>query len=414
MKTIKLDNGLCINLVPVKGAKIFKMMFIVRTGISYETPSTLGYSHLLEHMFIDSNPNFTGIKGIEELEKKGIDSNASTSHTCVDYYFTGSAKYWETIFDFMSECLVNPKFTQKVFTREKHAVIEELKNHLDDSRRKFKDTIQSVLYDPSILGKSVAATLENTKKCKLNDIKKFYKNHYSPQNVSILIMGKFPMAKIVKKLSIFNNFTNIIKNDLPNIHVNNIPKTIFVQEKKIDKTYCNMIFQLKLKSFDHDFYTAKVLEYILTDGFLSVLYKILRIEKKYIYHMSTELSSTYYDSDFAIIFNTDTKNFKNCIKCIFDSLNDLKKTINKKAYNMARQKIKTDWEKVTTNNKFSELSSHYEKIIIANIPAFSIDTYYKNLLSVTQHDIKKLLRAYFNQDNCWIFYCNKNKKMINL
>ena len=313
MKQYKLDNNFSVCLVPIDKAKIVSMRLVIRSGMAYETKETLGYSHMLEHILIDSNPKYPGTKGIEVLESKGIDMNASTGTELVDYRFTGDANEWKTIFEFLYYSVVSPKFTKQVFNREKKAIFEELKNHLDDKLRPHKDNIMKTLYANNVLRYTVADTIESTKKCTLGKIKKFFYQQYAPQNITLLVVGKFPMKQLQTKINLFADFEkhdSFRCNDgCPNIVRVNPPKEIYTKCPKANKVYCDMIFKLDIEPFSEDYYCGKVFEYIATNGFLSVFYKKLRLEKNWIYHMDSVLDVTCYDSDFTITFNTDSKNF---------------------------------------------------------------------------------------------------------
>jgi len=418
MKTYKLDNGFSVCLVPIASAKIVSMRLVIRTGVAYESKKTLGYSHMLEHILLDSNPKYPGTKGIEILESKGIDMNASTGPTIVDYRFTGATKHWTTMFDFVYYPLVAPKFTKRVFDREKKAIVEELKNHLDDKLRLYKDKIMETIYKGSVLEYYIAETLASTHKCTLSDITKFYNERYSPENVTLLVVGNFPMRKLCGKIKKFNSFKpsdlfqldasgDETSNDAvycPDIAVAKPGKEIYVKCPNVSKIYCDIIFKLDIEPFTKEYYTGKMLEYILTNGFLSILYKKLRLDKNWIYHMNSELSVTCYDSDFTITFNTDPKNFKLCVKEIFKSIKSLRHTIPPKTFAMSKEKIKTDMAKTITNNKINQTNSFISDQIEAGVKPTPINMFYDNLLKVTIADIKRFVDEYLEKSNAYIFY----------
>ena len=416
MKQYKFENGFSICLIPVSDAKVVSMKLIVRTGIAYETSKTLGYSHMLEHILLDSNPKYPGVKGIEALESCGIDMNASTSNTMVEYNFLGSSKYWKLIFEFVSLPLIDPNFTQKVFDRERNAVIEELKNHLDNKLRTYKDTMWRTLHKNKPLAAPIKDIVTNTKKCKLSDIKKFFYEQYSPENITLLVVGKFPYECLMKEMKVFQYFSESKyfnhHGDCPNIITTDPGKTIFTKSPKVSKVYCDIVFKLDTAPYSKDFYIGKIMEYVLTHGFLSLLYKKLRIDKKWIYHMKSDMDVSCYASDFTITFNTDPKNFTGCIREIFKSLASLTNNIPSDILHMVREKIQTDYDKIATNNQISQLNRHYETLIIHEIKLFDIKKYYTNLLSIDQNDIMEFAEQYFSKSNAWIFYGASSKQRI--
>ena len=408
MKQYTLSNGFSICLVPVTHAKIISMKLVVRTGIAYENPNTLGYSHLLEHILLDSNPKHLGLKGIEELESRGIQINASTGKNYVDYIYTGSTSNWKKIFDSLSGSLLNPKFTKKTFDREKHAVIEELKIHLDSPLKKYKDEILEKLYPKSIIASKITDILESTNKCTMKKFKQFFKEQYAPINSTLLVVGKFPMQQLMQKIKILENFETsdtFRGTECPHITLGKFPQEAYIKTPKVTKAYCNIIFNLDIKPYSKEFYIAHVLEYILTEGFMSVLFKKLRLEKKWIYNMDSTTDVTCFSSDFSLSFNTDRKNLPKCLREIFIQIDKLRKNgISKKLLNMTRMKIKTEWDRTATNNIISELCNHYQELIIADVPKISLDMYYKKLIKINASDLKTFINQYLDKDNSCIFY----------
>ena len=368
---------------------------------------------------MDTNPKYSGDEGIRATESRGIEMNASTSNDMVDYWYLGSAKYWELIFDFITAPLLKRTFRKKVFEREKHAVIEELKNHQDDKLRRYKDVMSKTVYPRSSISASIAEILKSTEKCTIADLAKFFKQNYSPTNTTLLVVGKFPINKLIAQIKKLEKFKQGCDGYVgcPHITTSAVPKEIFVKSPKVSKTYATLIFKLDITPYSKEYYTSKVLTYCLTDGFLSLLYKILRIEKKWIYSMHSFLSITCYDSDFSIKFNTDSKNFNGCVREIFKTLGHLKKTVDSATYKMAMAKISKDRDEMVTGNQVARLSMHYQDLIVAGAPTsapfITLDKYYANLLAVKPNEIKKFVAKNLNRSNCWLFYGSDKKPMLN-
>lgn len=402
MKYYKLANGFTIYLIPVKHARIVRMTLTIKSGTAYETDDTLGYSHILEHILMNSHPKYKDMEPTRITEKNGISMNASTDSDCVDYFYHGSSKYWELMFDMLIGPLHGPKFINKVFNREKMAVLEELKNYTDDQLRDYKDTIVSKLYPNCANGSSIKDIIESTKRCTLSDIKQFYNTEYSPGSCALIVVGNFPIRKLMSRIKEIEKI-QLKRQQMPKINVSHFKGQLFVKSPKVKKTYCDIVFHLELKRYDKQFYTAIVLSYMLSGGFLSILYKILRADKKLIYSISADLAVTVYDSDFTISFNTDSKNVDQCIDIIFKEIAKLQDKIDKSAYNIAMKMIETKRDELYTRNPIKSLTNHYQKIFIADSEPITKEKYYTELLKVKPRNIKLFVNKYLNKDNCVLF-----------
>ena len=141
------------------------------------------------------------------------------------------------------------------------------------------------------------------------------------------------------------------------------------------------MYKLDVVPYSTEHYIIKFISRILTDGMMSVLYKKLRIDKKWVYGVSSKLLLTNYDSNFVIKFETEPKHLKNCVEEILKA-SILKNNINKQIYKLAYEKIKTDYDLSHTDNRIDLLVEHYEDLIklIKWENMLSIDKFYENLL----------------------------------
>ena len=58
MKIINYDNGFKICFIPVKKVRVISITLVVRNGNIYENEKTLGFSHLLEHILVESSKKY--------------------------------------------------------------------------------------------------------------------------------------------------------------------------------------------------------------------------------------------------------------------------------------------------------------------------------------------------------------------
>jgi len=431
-KYYKLKNGLSICLVKIPKASVVNMMLVTKTGFAFENSNTLGYSHLLEHILMDSHPNFTVKNAWEEIEQKGIYANASTDYEIVDYTYMGSTKHWKTMFEFVTVPITGIKITKKTFNREMKAVKQELKNYMDESLRDYKDTIKSSIYKDTILASTEKETLNNTMKCTMNGLEKFFEEQYVYHNMTLLIVGNFPERELRRQIAKLENppIRQMLTSDAPlnkmvvtddgqqvsdiletnhmkGYHVN---KKVFVKSPKVEKVYCCLFFKLTTEPYSKDHYIAEFLSRILTDGMMSVLYKKLRVDKKWVYGVSSYISISTFDSDFSIKFNTESKHFKGCVDETFKSLAQLRKNVSKKIYSAGYEKIKTEYDMSRTSNIINKLTNHYEELIQYGMTGknmLTVNQYYDNLLKVKAYEIKDFINRYIIKDNCRLFYGSK-------
>ena len=82
-----MRNGLSVITSPMPHTRSVTICAFIKTGSRYETPSSSGISHLLEHMVFKGTKNFPNPRMISEgIEKVGGSMNASTDRELTIYW----------------------------------------------------------------------------------------------------------------------------------------------------------------------------------------------------------------------------------------------------------------------------------------------------------------------------------------
>ena len=83
-----------------KNAKICKIDSYINNGMIYENKNNCGISHLVEHIVIDGWKK-CGSSCNEYWKKRGVEINAETSQTYINYFITGLSRlprHWNYVF----------------------------------------------------------------------------------------------------------------------------------------------------------------------------------------------------------------------------------------------------------------------------------------------------------------------------
>ena len=92
MNKVETINNFKIIFNHDKNAKICKIDSYINNGMIYENKNNCGISHLVEHIVIDGWSK-CGSSCNEYWKKKGVELNAETSQTYINYYISGLSKY---------------------------------------------------------------------------------------------------------------------------------------------------------------------------------------------------------------------------------------------------------------------------------------------------------------------------------
>jgi len=214
-KKYKLKNGLTV-ILKHKESKGVLIQINVNVGSIYEKEKEKGYSHLVEHMLFEGTKKRQNAQIItSEIENLGGEVNAATSNEQTYYYIKIPFMSFKKGIDVISDMVINSTFEENTIKKEKNIVLEEIKM-VNDQPRYFqwilfeKNLLKGTEYEEPVYGKIKDVSCANK-----NKLIKFYKEHYKPNNATLIIVGniKSNLKEIEKEIeNKFNEWENIKSN----------------------------------------------------------------------------------------------------------------------------------------------------------------------------------------------------------
>ena len=131
-KKIVFKNGLRTIFVPQPSGLAATVLVLVEAGSEYETKTTNGLSHFLEHMAFKGTATRPRPGMIaEELAALGAQSNAFTTQEFTGYWAKAEARKLPKILEIVSDLYLNPLFAPEEIEKERGVIIEELNMYED-------------------------------------------------------------------------------------------------------------------------------------------------------------------------------------------------------------------------------------------------------------------------------------------
>ena len=210
------DNGHKIVLAHKEGGLV-NISSWVKTGSINENDENNGISHFLEHLMFKGTHKHKAGDFDRILEAKGAIVNAATWKDYTFYYVTlpkgeGNKDFYEAIelhADMMIDPILPPEEIGSEFDlndktvkdkRERHVVIEEIRMREDQPWTKVYNTVNHNMYTSHPYKRDVIGTAQIISQVPQSDIMNYYKTHYTPNNVTTIIVGDFNHEEILNKV----------------------------------------------------------------------------------------------------------------------------------------------------------------------------------------------------------------------
>src|SRR5436309_2818889 len=184
-----LFNGVRVIIEEHRTSDVVAVQLWVKAGGRDEAANELGLAHYLEHMLFKGTPTRPGRLIDREVEGTGGRMNAGTSLDFTYYHMVLPASRAVAGVEILADIGVNASLDEPLLEAEKRVVLEEIRLGEDSPMRfLFKKTYESV-FDGHPYGRPVIGTPELIRALTREQLVRFYRRLYSPENFTLVVVG---------------------------------------------------------------------------------------------------------------------------------------------------------------------------------------------------------------------------------
>ncbi len=197
----RLDNGLEVVLEENHAAPVVAFQAWVKIGSADEPSEMAGIAHVFEHMLFKGTKR-RGVGQIaREVEGSGGEINAWTSHDETVYHLVLASRFFDAGLDILADTIQNAGFDPAEFERERHVVLEEIKQGLDDPERQAGQGLFRAVFDQHPYGRPIIGTEATVRRLRREDLVAFFSKCYVASNLTLVVVGDFEADNARQKIT---------------------------------------------------------------------------------------------------------------------------------------------------------------------------------------------------------------------
>ncbi len=189
----KYENGLRLVVKKMEGLMSVTMGILVGTGASVETDAEDGISHFIEHMQFKGTAKRNSFEISDAFDRLGAQVNAFTGQDVTCYYSKCTIDHTAACFELLSDLFLNATFPEDEMEREKGVICEEISMNEDSPEDLCLDLLANAYYGKENYGRNILGTASNVKGFTKEDIARYKKARYCPENIVISFAGNIDM-----------------------------------------------------------------------------------------------------------------------------------------------------------------------------------------------------------------------------
>ncbi|MDD3296689.1 MAG: pitrilysin family protein [Candidatus Omnitrophica bacterium] len=317
-------NGVTFIFSPFTNVETASLGVFLPVGSRFETNSTKGIAHFLEHMLFKGSANYSYRRIKEEVEGRGGSLNAFTSQEITAYYAVFLNKNLPLNLDILLDMVFSPLLKERDIERERAVILEEIKMYNDLPVPRAIALLDSLLWKNHPLGEEIIGRVDTVKKISHKDLKSFSQAYYIPSNAVVSFGGNFSKSKIIgliKKKVVAGARRSELKIVKPSAC-----RGINIKTEKKELQQCQLCLGFRAPSFQEPHKLAiQLIHVIMGANMSSRFFEELREKKSLCYDISTEVRRYHDSGAFLVHMGLDKTKVITAIRAILNELTKLKK-----------------------------------------------------------------------------------------
>ncbi len=395
-----LDNGLEVILHDDKSDPIASVAVVYHVGSNREETGRTGFAHLFEHMMFQESQHVGQDQFFKKVQGAGGTLNGFTTNDFTCYFEIVPKNALEMALWLESDRMgfLLSTVTEEAFKNQQEVVQNEKRQRVDNVPYGHTSyVIDKLLYpEDHPYNWQVIGSLEDLANATIDDVIKFFKKWYGPNNATLVIAGDLDKAQTKKWVEkYFGEIKAAPPVDDPKAWNVTLTETRRAshEDNFARSPELNMVFPT-VQQFEKDAYALDLLSNLLSDGKKAPLYKVLVEEKKLApsvgaFHRTNEITS-YMRFRIRAFPDKNLTDVENAIKEAFALFE--KEGFTDKDLARVKARTETDFYNGISSilNKSLQLAVYNE---FKGSPDFISDDI-QNSLDVTSEDIWRVYNKY--------------------
>jgi predicted Zn-dependent peptidase len=395
----QLPNGLSVQLVEDHRVPFITASLGLKAGSALEPTNLLGLASMTADMLSEGTTSKTSKQIADEVDFIGGSLSEASDYD--NSLVTGAAlsKYSDRLMSILSDVVLHPTFPQDELQLKKTNLIQELA-----IKRSEPDFLLDERFAKVTFGNHpysvVAPTKETVEAMGREDLEKFHKSHYLPNEAYLVVVGDFDTDKM--KALIASDFDEWKSGKMPVADQAAVPiqhgQRIYLVDRPGSVQSSMKLGNISIKKTDPDYFPMVVANQILGGGGNARLFLNIREAKGYTYGAYSGVGARKQPGAFVAEAEVRTEVTAPALQEFLYELSRLrnvkvsdKELADAKSYLAGSFQLGLETQSGLTQRLLEE--KLYE------LPDNYLETYINKLLAVSVDDVRRVARKHIDTDN---------------
>lgn len=389
VRTYKLDNGLKVQLVEDHRFPYITTYLGMKTGTIADAPDSLGVADMTADMLNEGTGKLKSKQIAEEIDFIGGSLNAISDYDFTIISSSSLSNYTDRMFSLLHDVLFDPSFPEDELKLKKTNWIQEL-----TMKRSNPDFLLQERFRKVVFGKHpysvVSPTPAMIEKITQDDLKKFHKENYLPNDSILIVLGDFDNNKIEEQIK--TTFGSWQKGERKAAELaaaaEHKNRRVYLVDRPGSVQTALMIGNLGIKKKDPDYFATRVMNQILGGSAHSRLFLNIREQKGYTYGAYSNMAARIHPDAFSAGASVRTEVTAPAVKEFLLELDRIRDSaVTKEELDDAKAYLVGSYQLgLETQSGFAQRLLEVE---LFDMPADYLETFTKKIMAVEPADVQR-------------------------
>lgn len=401
VKEYVLKNRLKVLIIEEHKAPVATFQIWYRVGSRQEPLGKSGLSHFLEHMMFKGTEKHGPSVFSKIIQKNGGTDNAYTTKDYTAYFELFPSDRIKVPIELEADRMQNLMLDIEEVNSEKNVIMEERRlRYEDDPQNSLYEEVVAAAFKVHPYQRPVIGWMSDIKSIDRDDLRKYYKTYYSPDNAVIVIVGDVSADDMIENVkAVFEKIPNrfSVEKVISEEPDQKGERRVYLK-KEAELPY--IILAYHTPCFPHeDSYALDVLSLILSNGKSSRLYQSLVYEKKIALSVSSDYSGFHKDP-FLFFFSATAypgRDIKEVEEALYSEIEKIK-DVPPSEYEVQKSKNQIEASFIMDQDSIFMQAMNYGLFEMLGDWRL-IEKYLEGVKGVTPKDVQKVAMKYLTEDN---------------
>lgn len=195
----RLENGLTVWMVPLPGATMANVHFVVDAGAAAESEEQGGVAALTAQLLVTGTRRLDASEFAEATERLGIEVSSESSWDSARAAFQALPEHVESGIELLAEMMREPRFDPGEFERLRAERLNEILQARSDPGRLAEEMFLRHVFDAGTPYRRLSAgTPETVSILTLDDVRGHHATHWQPGSAHLIVVGSIDPEAVMR------------------------------------------------------------------------------------------------------------------------------------------------------------------------------------------------------------------------